>query len=198
MVVPVCILRGVASFSVKPDYAVVFPDRVKYNDDDDVDHDDDDDDESDSEYDGYGYGYGDGGDDSSLDCYGLDDDDDVDDVVDNVIGLPGRKQVPFRTYEHMIEEVEDTYNIEKGTIKIDTMRRRMYNRNMIATSRGPISEMAGIETILVGTLLEMEFNREASSVGDGLELVNSLIKDTLHQDELITSGRSSTLAILKR
>jgi hypothetical protein len=45
--------------------------------------------------------------------------------------------------------------------------------------------MTGIETILVSTVLQMESNREPLSVSEGLELANSVIKDTIHQYELI-------------
>jgi hypothetical protein len=55
----------------------------------------------------------------------------------------------------------------------------MYNkRSIIIAAKGPTSLMAGTETFLVATVLEMESNREPSSVSECLELVNSLIKDT--------------------
>jgi hypothetical protein len=61
------------------------------------------------------------------------------------VGLRGKNaKVPRRMYERIIEEVEDTYNVEKGTFKIETVRRRMYKRNMSAASIGPTSPMAGI------------------------------------------------------
>jgi hypothetical protein len=60
----------------------------------------------------------------------------------------------------------------------------MYKMNLISAPKGPTSPMAGIETILVATLLELEFTRDPLSVSEGLDLANSLIKDTIHQDEL--------------
>jgi hypothetical protein len=51
--------------------------------------------------------------------------------------------------------VEGTYYVKKGTIKIGTVRRRMYKRSIIFASKGPTSPMTGIETLLVATVLEM-------------------------------------------
>jgi hypothetical protein len=45
--------------------------------------------------------------------------------------------------------------------------------------------MAGIEMLLVSTVLEMESKREPLSVSEGLELVNSLIRDIIHQPDLV-------------
>jgi hypothetical protein len=82
-------------------------------------------------------------------------------------------------------EVEYTYYVNKGTIQIGTVRRRMNKRNTIVASKGPASPMAGIKTFMFAKVLEMESNREPLSVSEGLELANSLINDTVHQSELI-------------
>jgi hypothetical protein len=61
----------------------------------------------------------------------------------------------------------------------------MYKRNLSSASKGPTLPLASIETNLVVALLEMESNREPLYFGKGLELANSLIKDTIHKDEFI-------------
>jgi hypothetical protein len=61
----------------------------------------------------------------------------------------------------------------------------MYKRNVNVCPRGSTSPMAGIEIILVSTALQMESNREPLSVSESIDLANSMIKDTIHQEELI-------------
>jgi hypothetical protein len=57
--------------------------------------------------------------------------------------LPGNNaKVPRRTYECIVVEVEDTYDVNKGTIKKYTVRIRMFERNIIVVSKGPTSPMA--------------------------------------------------------
>jgi hypothetical protein len=95
-------------------------------------------------------------------------------------------QSPRLTYERIVVEVEESYDVEKKTIKIGTVRRRLYNKRItIVASKGPTSLVVGIETLLVATVLEMESNREPVSVSEGLELANSLIKYKVHHSELV-------------
>jgi hypothetical protein len=94
-------------------------------------------------------------------------------------------KVPRRRYERTVVEVEDTYNVKRESINIGTVRRILCKRSIVVSPKGPTSPMAGIDMLLISTVLEMESNREPLSVSEGLELANSLIRDTVYQSDLV-------------
>ena len=89
--------------------------------------------------------------------------------------------------QRIINAVKTKRNIEDKQITLNCIKQRLkQNRNAYVTNLapGPTSPLHDVETVGIQLIITMSRVGQSFTSGQGLELMNSLIKDTPHQEKL--------------
>ena len=90
------------------------------------------------------------------------------------------------TLKGIIQKVEADMNLKNVTITSSAIRQRFYRKKEVCHHvAGHISPLEKIESTVISIIIHMARIRQSLSPSDGLKLVNSLIKDTQLQKELV-------------
>jgi hypothetical protein len=90
------------------------------------------------------------------------------------------------SYKDIIDLTEQQFGLEAGSISIHTVKSRLKkNRRLTASGKGNVSPLVTIEATFIEVLLELAAMRQPLTAREALNLINSMIKDSCIQEELI-------------
>jgi len=102
-------------------------------------------------------------------------------------------RVKYGSLNQIIKSVKSKRNI-KADISSSAIRKRVQRKSLVShhIAGGQISPLKKIEPLIVDIILQMARIRQCLSPSKGLQLVNSIIKGTKIQDELIKWKQTNT------
>ena len=86
-------------------------------------------------------------------------------------------RVPKGTYDKIIKEAEEKYNLGAGSISKYTLLMRLQEtRKTITGGKGHVSPMIGIEAHFVDLILQLASMRQPLTATDALNVINSMVE----------------------
>ena len=96
------------------------------------------------------------------------------------------RKVKSGTLKGIIEDVKNKYKLHDIKISPSAIRQRLYRKKPICHHvAGRISPLESIEPTVISIVIQMARIRQSLSPSEGLRLINSLIKDTKIEDDLV-------------
>ena len=98
----------------------------------------------------------------------------------------GGERVPKGTYNKIIKEAEEKFNLDEGAISKPTLLTRLRsNRKTVAAGRGHVSPLLAVEAHFVDIILQLSAMRQPLTASGALTVINSLVETSNMQGEIM-------------
>jgi len=98
----------------------------------------------------------------------------------------GNARVQRGAYKKIIEATEKAFNLEVGSINMDTVLKRLQpGRKVVTTGKGSVSPLIAVEAHFVDVLLQLAAMRQPLTAHGALNLINSMITGSNLQEHVV-------------